>query len=62
MELLIRKFDSFEAAEAAEIEDRIRMPISERINLFFKLRELFHTDGDTQGLTRVYRVLELERS
>lgn len=62
MELVIRKFDSFEAAEAAEIEDRIRMPIHERIDLFFQLRDLFNSDGDTQGLVRVYRVLELERS
>lgn len=62
MELVVRKFDSFEAAEAAEIEDRIQMPVRERIELFFQLRELFHNDGDTEGLTRVYRVLELEQS
>ena len=62
MEKVIRKFDSFEEAEAAELEERARMTPEQRAEIFFQLRERFHSDAFTKGFARVYRVLELEQS
>jgi hypothetical protein len=62
MERVVRIFDSFEDAEAADLEERARMTPEQRAEIFFLLRERFDTDAFTQGLARVHRVLKLEQS
>jgi len=62
MENVVRVFDSFEDADAADREERARMTPEQRVEIFFQLRERAHPDAFTQGFTRVYRVLELEQS
>ena len=62
MERVARIFHSFEAADAADSIARSKIDPSERIAIFFAIRERAHPDAAQQGLARVYRVLELERS
>lgn len=62
MEKVVRIFDSFEQAEAADRDERAWMTPEQRAEIFFQLRERFDTDAFTKGFARVYRVLELERS
>ena len=62
MERVIRIFNSFEEADAADALSRARMTPQERADIFFDLRERAHPDAFKQGFARVYRVLELERS
>ena len=60
--MVIRKFDSFEEADAANLQERLRMTPEQRVEIFFQLRERFHPDAFTKGFARVYRVLELDES
>ena len=62
MEKVARVFDSFEEADAADALSRAQMTPQRRAEIFFELRERAHPDAFEQGLARVYRVLELERS
>lgn len=62
MEKAIRIFHSFEEADAAEAADYLRMTPQERIALVLELRRQFYPDADQQGLSRVYRITELQRS
>ncbi|MCX6630783.1 MAG: hypothetical protein NTW28_24470 [Candidatus Solibacter sp.] len=62
MEKVVRVFDTFEAAEAADALSRAQMTPQQRVDIFFELRERAHPDAFKQGFARVYRVLELERS
>ena len=59
---MIRVFDTFEEADAADTHARAQMTPQERVEIFFELRERAHPDAFQQRLARVYRVLELERS
>jgi hypothetical protein len=62
MEDVVRVFDSFDAAEVADREERARMTPEQRVEIFCQLRERSDPDAFTQGFTRVCRVLELEQS
>ena len=62
MEKVVRVFDTFEEADAADALFRARMTPQQRVGIFFELRERAHPDAFEQRLARVYRVLELERS
>ena len=62
MEKVIRVFASFEEADAADALSRVQMTPQQRVDIFFELRERATPDAFKQGLARVYRVLELERS
>ena len=62
MEKVVRVFDTFEAADAADALSRAQMTPQQRVDIFFEMRERAHPDAFEQGVARVYRVLELERS
>jgi hypothetical protein len=62
VEKVVRVFDTFEAADAADSLSRAQMTPQQRVDIFFELRERAHPDAFEQGFARVYRVLELERS
>ena len=62
MELVIRKFDSFEAAEPAEIEEDIAMPPEQRIEVLLAIRARLYDHADQQGFARVSRIIQRERS
>ena len=62
MEKVVRVFDAFEEADAADALYRAQMTPQQRTAIFFELRERAHPDTFKQGFARVYRVLELERS
>jgi hypothetical protein len=59
---VVRVFASFDEADASDALSRAQMTPQERAGIFFLLRERAHPDAFKQGLARVYRVLELERS
>ena len=58
----MRVIDTFEEADAADALSRAQMTPQQRAEMFFELRERAHPDAFEQGLARVYRVLEFERS
>jgi len=58
----VRVIDTFEEADAADALSRAQMTPQQRAEMFFELRERAHPDAFEQGLARVYRVLEFERS
>ena len=62
MEKVVRIFETFEEADAADALSRAQMTPQQRVDIFFELRERAHPDAFKQGFARVYRVLELERS
>ena len=62
MEKTVRIFASFaEADEADARQDAARTP-AERLRVLIDLRDRRHPDAAEQGLARVARVVELERS
>ena len=62
MEKVIRVFDSFSAADAADAEEDCGMTPERRVAMVFELRERLYPDAAQQGFARVCRVIELERS
>ena len=62
MERVVRVFENFEEADAADARFRAQMTPQERVDIFFALRERAYPDAVKQGFARVYRVLELEQS
>ena len=62
VEKVVRVFATFEEADAADDLVRAQMTPQQRAGIFFELRERAHPDAFKQGIARVYRVLELERS
>jgi hypothetical protein len=62
VEKVVRTFDSFEEADAADALSRADMTPQQRVGIFFELRERAHPEARKQGFAKVYRVLELERS
>jgi hypothetical protein len=60
VEKVVRVFDSFEEADAADALSRAHMTPQQRTAIFFELRERAHPDAFKQRLARVYRVIELE--
>ena len=62
MERVVRIFNSFEEAEAADVEADLRRPREQRIEILLALQERMYPDAAQQGFARVYRITELERS
>jgi len=61
MERTVRRFDSVEAAEEAEIEADLAMSPQQRVAIVFELQERIYPDAAQQGFERVYRITERER-
>lgn len=62
MEKVVRIFNSFEEADAADVVSRAQMSPQERVDIFCELRERANPDAFKQGFARVCRVLKLEQS
>lgn len=62
VEKVVRKFNSFEEADAADVEADLRRPREQRIDILLALQERMYPDAAEQGFTRVYRITELGRS
>jgi hypothetical protein len=62
MEKVLRIFNSFAEADEHDREQYARMTPEERLRIVIELRDLRHPDAAQQGLARVCRVTELERS
>jgi len=62
MEKVVRVFESFEEADNADALYRSRLTPSQRIDIFFEIRERARNDAAEPRLERVCRVLELEQS
>jgi hypothetical protein len=61
VEKTVRIFNSFEEAEAADVQERAQMSPQQRVDIFCALRERHNPDAFEQGFARVYRVLEREQ-
>lgn len=62
MEETVRIYNSFEEADAAESEYRQQLTPTERMAIFFAIRERAFPGASEQGLERVCRVLKLGES
>lgn len=62
MEKTVRIFNSFEEADAADVEREMRLTPEERIAEVLELQTWMRRDAAEQGFTRVYRITQLERS
>jgi hypothetical protein len=62
VEKVVRVFNTFEEADAADALSRAQMTPQQRAGIFFELRERVYPDAFKYGFARVYRVLELEQS
>ena len=62
MEKVVRIFASHAEADEAEAISDAQLSPDERIRITLELRNLRHPDAAQQGLARVSRVVELERS
>jgi len=62
VEKTVRIFTSFADADEADAREDSAMSPQERLQIVIDLRDLRHPDAAQQGLARVCRVVELERS
>jgi hypothetical protein len=62
MENTVRVFKSFHEADAADVEEDLRMTPEERVAIVLELRERVYPDAAKQGFARVCRVTELGAS
>ena len=62
MEEVVRIFNSFAEADAADASRRRGMTPEERVEIFLVIQQRGATDAAEPRLAPVYRVLELERS
>ena len=62
MEKTARIFASLEEADQADVRDDAALSPAERLQILIDLRDRAHPDAAKQGLERVSRVTELERS
>jgi hypothetical protein len=62
VEKTVRVFTSFEDAGEADARYDASLSPQERLRILIELRNHRHPDAVEQGLARVYRVVELERS
>jgi hypothetical protein len=60
MEKVVRVFRSFEEADAANVEEDLRMTPEQRIEIVFALRDRVYPNASEQGFERVCRVVERE--
>ena len=61
VEKVVRIFHSFEEADAADVEEDLRLSPEERIAILLELQARMYPDAAEQRLTRVYRITQLER-
>jgi hypothetical protein len=62
VEKTVRIFSSFEDADETDARDDAARSHAERLRILMELRDRRHPDAAEQGLARVSRVVELERS
>jgi len=62
MDRVVRVFRSFEEAEAAEIEEDLAMTPEQRVAAVLELRNRMFPNETQQGLARVCRIAQFERS
>jgi len=64
MKPVVAKFNSFQEADQADREYYRKLSPAERLEILFRLRAfaLKEEDAASEGLARVYRIVELERS
>jgi hypothetical protein len=55
-------FASLEEADEADARDDAAMSPEERLNILIELRDRRHPEAAEQRMTRVCRIIELERS
>jgi len=60
VEKVVRKFESHEEADQADLEFERSLTPNERMKLYMELLRKFN--GSYKGLERVYRSVELKRS
>jgi hypothetical protein len=61
MEKVVRIFRSFEEADKADLEERMRMTPRERLRVMVELRDFRHPDAAQQRLVRVSRLLKRQQ-
>ncbi len=62
VEKIVRIFNSFEEADAADAREDLRLTPEQRIELLFELQERAYSDATQQRFERVYRITELQGS
>ena len=60
MEKVVRIFNSFAEADAADIDEDMRMPPERRIANLLEIQERMYPDASQQRLARVYRITQFE--
>jgi hypothetical protein len=62
VEKVVRIFNPFEEAGRADAEEDLLVPPEQRIAILLELQARVYPDAAQQGLARVCRVTQLERS
>jgi hypothetical protein len=62
VEMTIRVFRSFAEADAADVEEDLRLTPEQRIALVLELQSRVYPNASEQGFARVCRVTQHERS
>lgn len=62
MEHVVGHFGSFEAAEAADVDEDLAMTPEQRIAIVLELQARIYPDADRQGFARVYRITQRQGS
>jgi len=62
MEKVARIFKSFAEADAADVEEDLRMPPEQRISILLELQTRYFGDATQQGFAQVYRITELGKN
>lgn len=60
--MVVRKFGSHEEADAADVEEDLRLTPAQRIQILLDLQAWKNPDADTQRFERVYRITQLSQS
>jgi hypothetical protein len=61
VEITVRRFENFEDADAADVEEDLRMTPEQRIAVVLELRERVYPGASEQRLERVCRITQLEQ-
>jgi hypothetical protein len=62
MEMIIRRFQNFEDADAADVEEDLRMTPQQRIAVVLELQERVYPGASKQRFERVCSIAQLETS
>jgi len=62
MEKIVRKFRSHAEADAAEVEQDMRLTPEQRIQILLDLQHWNNPHAATQRFERIYRITQLSRS